>query len=160
MELRKDPITQSWIVLGHRELTGESLSECPFEPGKIEKLKPILSWPPEGAWQMRVVPHPEPLYRVEGDPGRVAEGMYDKMGPLGAHEVVVETPDHQKQMSQFTDEELERVLWVWAARIADLKKDPRFKYVSVFKNRGVLAGEEWPHAHSRSSVLSVLFRES
>jgi hypothetical protein len=61
MELRKDPITQSWIVLGHREVAGESLSECPFEPEKIEKMKAILSWPAEGPWQVRVVPHPEPL---------------------------------------------------------------------------------------------------
>src|SRR2546430_12448577 len=52
-------------------------------------------------------------------------------------------------MSQFSDEEIERVLWVWASRIADLKKDARFKYVSVFKNQGALAGEEWAHAHSQ-----------
>ena len=30
----------------------------------------------------------------------------------------------------------------------DLKKDFRLKYVSVFKNQGELAGEEWAHAHS------------
>ena len=58
-------------------------------------------------------------------------------------------------MSQFTDEEIERVLWVWGARIADLKKDARFKYVSVFKNQGVMAGEEWPHAHSE--VTATIF---
>jgi len=56
---------------------------------------------------------------------------------------VVETPLHDKRMSQFSDEEIERVLWVWASRIADLKKDALFKYVSVFKNQGALAGEEW-----------------
>ena len=155
MELRKDPITQSWIILGHRETAGEALSECPFEPEKIGKLTPIMSWPGEGQWQVRVVAHPEPLYRVEGDPGRVAEGMYDKMGPLGAHEVVVETPNHDKRFSQLSDDEIERVLWVWGARIADLKKDARFKYVSVFKNQGVTAGEEWPHAHSE--VTATIF---
>ncbi|MGA2095447.1 MAG: DUF4931 domain-containing protein [Candidatus Acidiferrum sp.] len=155
MELRKDPITQSWIILGHREVPGDSISECPFEAEKMAKLVPIMSWPPEGPWQIRVVPHPEPLYRVEGDPGRLAEGMYDKMGPLGAHEVIVETPNHEKRLSQFSDEELERVLAVWAARIADLKKDARFKYVSVFKNQGILAGEEWPHAHSQ--VTATIF---
>ena len=58
------------------------------------------------------------------------------MGALGAHEVVVETPHHDKRMSQFSDEEIERVLSAWATRIADLKKDPRFKYVTVFKNQG------------------------
>jgi UDPglucose--hexose-1-phosphate uridylyltransferase len=155
MELRKDPITQSWIILGHREVGGESISECPFEPEKIGTLPPIMSWPPDGPWQVRVVPHPDPLYRLEGDPARLAEGIYDKMGPLGAHEVVVETPSHDKRMTQFTDEEIDRVLSVWAARIADLKKDARFKYVSVFKNHGAAAGEEWPHAHSE--VAATIF---
>ena len=124
MELRKDPITQSWIILGQRETLGESPEECPLEPAKIEKLPSILTWPAEGPWQVRVLPHPEPLYHVEGEAARTAEGMYDKMGAIGAHEVVVETPSHEKRMAQFTDEEIERVLWVWASRIADLKKDP------------------------------------
>ena len=58
-------------------------------------------------------------------------------------------------MTHFSDEEIERVLWVWGVRIADLKKDSRFKYVSVFKNHGVAAGEEWPHAHSE--VTATIF---
>jgi UDPglucose--hexose-1-phosphate uridylyltransferase len=155
MELRKDPITQSWIILGHSETLGESPEECPLEPAKIEKLPSILTWPTEGPWQVRVLAHPEPLYHVEGEAARTAEGMYDKMGAIGAHEVVVETPLHEKRMALFSDEEIERVLWVWASRIADLKKDPRFKYVSVFKNQGALAGEEWPHSHSQ--VTATIF---
>jgi UDPglucose--hexose-1-phosphate uridylyltransferase len=155
MELRKDPITQSWIILGHRETLDESPEECPLEPAKIEKLPSILTWPTEGPWQVRVLAHPEPLYHVEGEAARTAEGMYDKMGAIGAHEVVVETPLHEKRMALFSDEEIERVLWVWASRIADLKKDPRFKYVSVFKNQGALAGEEWPHSHSQ--VTATIF---
>ena len=155
MELRKDPITQSWIILGQREVGSDSVADCPFEAEAIAKLKPITNWPPDGPWQVRVVPHPEPLYRIEMEPGRVAEGMYDKMAPLGAHEVVVETPNHDKRLSQLSDEEIERVLGVWAARIGDLKKDARFKYVSVFKNQGVLAGEEWSHAHSE--VTATIF---
>src|SRR6266700_1344171 len=127
MELRKDPITQSWVILGQREALGEVSAECALEPARIEKLPAILNWPAEGAWQVRVLPHPEPLYHIEGESARLAEGMYDKMGAVGAHEVVVETPLHDKRMSQFSDKEIEGVLWVWGARIADLKKDARFK---------------------------------
>lgn len=155
MELRKDPITQSWVILGERELLSDSQNACPFEPEKIEKQPAILTYPAEGPWQVRVLPHPEPLYRIEGEPGRLAEGMYDKMGATGAHEVVVETPHHDRRLSQLADEEIERVLSVWASRIADLKKDARFKYVSVFKNQGALAGEEWSHAHSQ--VTATIF---
>src|ERR1700740_3448662 len=123
MEIRRDPITQSWVVLGQREPSDDSSDVCPFDGAAVEKRPTILTWPAEGPWQVRVMPHPDPLYRIEAEPGRFADGMYDRMGPLGAHEVVVETPQHEKKMSQFSDEEIERVLWVWAARIADLKKD-------------------------------------
>src|SRR6516164_8472166 len=123
MQIRRDPVTQSWVVCGQRESADESDAPCPFDPGIADETKSILTWPAEGTWQVRVIPHPDPLYRVENDPGRVAEGIYDKMGPLGAHEVVIETRQHDKKLSQLSDDEIDRVLWVWASRIADLKKD-------------------------------------
>lgn len=153
MELRKDPITQSWVVTGHREAA--DCGVCPLDPAQADKRPAILTWPPEGAWQVRVVAHPDPLYHIEGEPARQAEGMYDKMGPVGAHEVVIETPLHEQRLSQLSDDEIERVLWAWASRITDLKKDARFKYISVFKNQGALSGEEWPHAHSE--VAATIF---
>ncbi len=154
MEIRRDPITQSWVVQGQKHTQDDLPQMCPFDHQSTEG-KPILLSPPEGLAQVRVLPHPDPLYRIEGELGRLAEGMYDKMGPTGAHEVVVETPLHDKKLSQFTDEEIERVLSVWASRIADLKRDVRFKYVSVFKNQGAEAGEEWSHAHSQ--VTATIF---
>ena len=144
MELRKDPVTQAWVVVGQREPLGDRATGCPLEPDEIEAQPAILTWPHEGAWQIRVMAHPRPIYRIEGEAGRLPDGIYDKMGALGAHEVVVETPKHDRRLSQFSDEEIERVLWVWASRTADLKKDHRFKYVSVFKNQGPEAGEDWP----------------
>jgi UDPglucose--hexose-1-phosphate uridylyltransferase len=155
MEIRRDPITQSWVVLGQPENLEEAAALCPFDSPGIDKKPAILSVPSEGAWQVRVIPHPDPLYRIEDEPSRLAEGMYDKMGALGAHEVVIETPHHDKRMSQFSDEEIERVLNAWASRIADLKKDARFKYVTVFKNQGGAAGDEWSHAHSQ--VTATIF---
>src|SRR5260370_41517619 len=127
MELWKEPKHKRWVNLGKRGGTGRGTGEFPVGASKNEKARIILTWPAEGAWQVRVLPHPQPLYHVECEPGRVAEGMYDKMAGLGAHEVVVETPLHDKRMSQFSDEEIERVLWVGAWRIAELKKDARFK---------------------------------
>jgi hypothetical protein len=52
MELRKDPITQSWIILGQREITPEALVECPFDVAAISKLMIIFSCPAEGTWQV------------------------------------------------------------------------------------------------------------
>ncbi|MGB7461812.1 MAG: hypothetical protein WBW14_02870 [Candidatus Acidiferrum sp.] len=155
MEIRRDPITQSWVVSGQREELGEKDTPCPFDAGVAENAKTLLVWPSEGSWQVRVIPHPDALYRVENEPGRAAEGIYDKMGPLGAHEIVIETPQHDKELSQLSDDEIDRVLWAWSTRIADLKKDARFKYISVFKNQGALAGQEWEHSHSE--VTATIF---
>jgi len=154
MEIRRDPITQSWVVQGQKESLEDLPQKCPFDRPELEG-KAILLSPAEGVAQVRVLPHPDPLYRIEGQLGRLAEGIYDKMGPTGAHEVVVETPQHDRRFSQFSDDEIDRVLTVWASRIADLKKDVRFKYISVFKNQGLEAGEEWSHAHSQ--VTATIF---
>src|SRR5260370_39822547 len=116
MEIWRDPIRQRWVVLGQRESLRDGAESCPFDTGTVEKQPAILTWPAEGVWQVRVLPHLDPLYRIEGDPGRVADGMYDKMGAIGAPEGVGETPQDDKRFSNLNDQESERILGVWAAR--------------------------------------------
>src|SRR5437870_12692210 len=108
MELRKDPITQSWVILGQKEVRGDAPQECPLEPAKLEKLRSIMTWPAEGAWQVRVLPEPEPLDHIEGEPVCVEEGMYDKMVVLGAEEIMVETALQVRRKALYSDEEIER----------------------------------------------------
>lgn len=157
MELRKDPITQTWVVLGHRDESPEAAG-CSLCPRPGDSQPSLLTIPNDGPWQVRVIPHPEPLYRIENEMGRMAEGIYDKMQTVGAHEVVIETPQHDRRLSQLSDEEIERVLWAYSSRILDLKRDPRFKYVAVFKNYGPLSGEEWAHSHSQVTATSFVPR--
>jgi len=158
MELRKDPITRSWVVVGHPEEEKIAADPCPLCPENHLETRVLLALPSEGPWQVRAYPHFRPLYHIEGDPGRTAEGIYDRMAPNGAHEIIVETPQHDRSLAQMTDEEIERVLEAYALRIADLKRDPRFKYVTVFKNQGPLAGEEWPHSHSQITATTFVPR--
>ncbi|HEV8383330.1 MAG TPA: DUF4931 domain-containing protein [Candidatus Acidoferrales bacterium] len=158
MELRKDPITRSWVVVGHREQAAAPADVCPLCPANIPQDKALLRIPGDGNAQVTVIPHLDPLYRIEGDLGRSAEGLYDKMRAVGAHEIIVETPDHNRRLSVLSDEEIDRVFQAYAARITDLKKDPRFKYVTVFKNSGPLAGEDWPHSHSQLTATTFVPR--
>lgn len=158
MELRKDPITRSWVVAGQPEREKISSDPCPLCGGDLTQPPPILQRPAHGAPQVRVYPHSRPLYRIEGEPGRSAEGMYDRMAAVGAHEIVIETPDHDRPLARMTDEEIERVMDAWAARVSDLKRDARFKYVTVFKNEGAQAGQEWPHAHSQITATTFVPR--
>ena len=58
----------------------------------------------------------------------------------GAHEVVVESPDHNKDLDQRTLEENFLVYKAYRERIIDLQRDERFEYILVFKNKGAAAG--------------------
>lgn len=158
MELRKDPITRSWVVVGHRERPPVPAEPCPLCPGQESLAKTVLALPETGDWQVRVIPHFDPLYRIESEAARQAEGIYDRMLTLGAHEILVETREHSLRMAQMPDEAIERVLDAYAHRIRDLKRDTRFKYVTVFKNRGPLAGEEWAHSHSQITATTFVPR--
>jgi UDPglucose--hexose-1-phosphate uridylyltransferase len=158
MELRKDPITRSWVVVGHPEREKLRPDPCPLCPENRIETRSLLELPRQGPWQVRAYPHFRPLYHVEGDPARSAEGIYDKMAPIGAHEIIVETPDHTRSLATFDDEQIERVLEAYALRISDLKRDARFKYVTVYKNQGVQSGEEWTHSHSQLTATTFVPR--
>jgi UDPglucose--hexose-1-phosphate uridylyltransferase len=148
MELRKDPITRSWVVIREDAVAEPAPHPCPLCPGN-EHLTPkaLLTLPGKGApWQVRVFPHFDPLFRIEGEAARAGDGLYDRMRGVGADEVVVELPEHGRRLSEATEAELVRVLEAYALRLSDLKKDERFKYVSVFKHTGAVAGQESFHA--------------
>src|ERR1700722_12074287 len=139
MELRKDPITRSWVVVGHPERGGHRPDPCALCPEHRIEPRSLLEMPGNGPWQIRVIPHFRPLYHIEGETGRCAEGIYDCMSAIGAHEIIVEARDHLRTFSQLSDDEITRVLEVYAIRISDLNRDARFKYVSIFKNQGPAA---------------------
>ncbi len=160
MELRKDPITQSWVILDETESDWPNLGVCPLCPGQEALCPPnVYEYPYRAAnWQVRVVPHLRPLYRIEGDAQRRAEGLYDKMRGLGAHEIVVESPSHQVQLADLSDDQMAQVLRAYVSRITDLKKDQRFRYVTVFRNHGALAGREFDHPHSQVTATPFIPR--
>jgi UDPglucose--hexose-1-phosphate uridylyltransferase len=158
MELRKDPITRSWVAVGHPERTADRPDPCPLCPANRLETRALLTLPQEGRWKVRAFPHFRPIYRVEGDASRCADGIYDCMSAIGAHEVIVETPEHDVPLERLPDEDIQLVLDAYAARIIDLKRDARFKYVTVFKNVGMQSGEEWPHAHSQVTATTFVPR--
>jgi len=80
------------------------------------------------------------------------------MHSLGAHEIVVETPNHQTPLSQQSDENVAQVLRAYLSRIVDLKKDRRFRYVTVSRNQGALAGQDLEHPHSQVTATPFIPR--
>jgi len=160
MDLRKDPITKSWVLIGDDDSRLPAPLSCPYCPGN-EGLTcpPIYSMPPDGrSGGIRVFPHPRPLYQIEGKVERRADGIYDKMRTVGAHEVIVESPDHQSRLSGAPEADISHLLECWAWRIDDLKNDTRFKYITVFKNQGEVAGQQIKHPHTELTATTFIPR--
>src|SRR5579862_3393738 len=162
MELRKDPITRSWVITGDdvSDVTPRSESPCRFCPDSPQPVQLIsnVSGMSGMPWSARSVVHPNALYHVEGDPARRGDGIYDRMRGVGAHEVLIENPQHQRHLWDATDAEIEQFLLLVAQRIQDLKRDVRLKYISVFKDYGTGAGQEFEHPSSQLTATTFVPR--
>ncbi len=138
---------------------------CPFCPGNEERTPPeVLAYRDDGSpntpgWSVRVVPNKFPALRIEGELERTGEGLYDHMNGIGAHEVIIESTDHDKALADLTDKQIEEVFWAYRDRIIDLKKDPRLRYVLVFKNHGEAAGASLEHTHSQLIAMPIVPRQ-
>jgi UDPglucose--hexose-1-phosphate uridylyltransferase len=174
-ELRQDPVTGVWVVIAQerkkrprffqrapaRDLT--TPKDCPFCAGN-EALTPpeILALRPHGGpangpgWELRVVPNRFPALRVEGTLDRCGDGLYDRMNGIGAHEVIIESPEHGMPLAEMPPAAVKRALAVFQGRIRDLKNDFRLRYVMVFKNHGPAAGATLAHTHSQLVALPVV----
>ncbi len=158
MELRKDPITRSWVITGDDPGEGAPRTEgtCRFcEAGAAQQVISSVPDAPAGTWSARSVVHPRPLYRIEGEPDRRGDGLYDRMCSVGAHEVLVENRTHDRHLWSATDDEIGYFLRLAAERILDLKRDSRIKYVSLFKDYGKNAGQEF--SHPTSQLTATMF---
>ena len=160
MELRKDPITRSWVIVGSEEGSGRPLEGCPFCPGSPSQPQVISTLPANehGGGPVMSMVHPSPLYRIEGEPQRRSEGIYDVMNTVGAHEVLVQSIRHDIELWQSSDAEISQFLLLAANRILDLKQDLRFKYVALFKNYGSLAGQEFDHPVAQITATTFVPR--
>ncbi len=173
-ELRRDAVTGRWVIISTdrqkrpNDFRFEKASvagpeHCPFCPGH-EALTPpeIVSYRPKGGapntpgWDVRVVPNKFPALQVEGTLDREGDGMFDRMNGIGAHEVIIETPHHDRPLAAMSEPEIEKVLWAFRERMLDLKQDFRLRYILVFKNHGAAAGATLAHPHSQLIALPIV----
>jgi len=173
-ELRKDPLTDQWVIIAtdRARRPSDFIREpvpsvpsgriCPFCPGNESKTPPEVlayrngSGANQPGWSLRVVPNKFPVLGIEGDLDRQGEGIFDKMQGIGAHEVVIESPDHVLSMTELPEKSIEQVLWAFRDRMHDLKNDRRLRYVLLFKNQGEAAGATLEHTHSQLIALPVV----
>lgn len=173
-ELRRDPIMGQWVIVHTQDSWGperyekelrrrERLATCQFCPGKefmtppeIEAIRPAGSPANAPGWRVRVVPNRFPALRIEGNLDELQEGVYTSFNGIGAHEVLIETPLHDKNLAELADEEMANVISKYQSRLVDLRRDKRFKYIVLFRNYGESAGATVGHPHSQIIALPMV----
>jgi UDPglucose--hexose-1-phosphate uridylyltransferase len=78
------------------------------------------------------------------------------MNGVGAHEVVIESPVHDQDLADLPIEHIEQVLQAYRARVLDLHRDRRFRYVLIFKNHGDQAGATLEHTHTQLIATPII----
>ena len=174
-ELRKDPILGRWVIIATERSkrpnaylkdapTQESSDPktCPFcygneklTPPEIFAARPNNSKPNTKGWDTRVVPNKFPALGIDHPLRKKGYGLFDMMTNFGAHEVIIETPDHKREVYEQSTEEITKWISTIQERVEDLHKDIRFRYLLVFKNKGKEAGASLTHPHHQIIATPV-----
>lgn len=168
-ELRWDPLDRTWALVAtergrrptdfippERRLSPRP-APCPFclvlaDKGPATRI--ALRKTADDA--VLVLANRFPVLSVEAPTQRRQVGPYDCVAGVGAHEVVVETTQHERRFRDLSPAHLAAVLLTWRDRVIDLTRDRRLQHVEVFKNDGPNAGATLAHAHSQIVATPVL----
>lgn len=145
-EIRKDYIQEKYVILTpdrakrphqHGEIDlKKAKTICPFCPGNLKKTKKILQTG-NGEGKITVIPNKYPAVR------KVNKKAY------GEHELVIETPNHAKDLEQHSVSHIAKLLEVYSDRTKEISKDEKIEYILIFKNSGKPAGASLVHPHSQ-----------
>ncbi|NQT00222.1 MAG: galactose-1-phosphate uridylyltransferase [Candidatus Omnitrophica bacterium] len=170
-ELRKDPVIGRWVIIATErakrpedfkvEKETASQESCPFcqgsekhTPAEVFAVRKSGTLPNQPGWDVRVVSSIAPLLQKKGVLKRRGKGIYDLMNAIGAHEVIVETPEHIGNIADLPEGQIVKIVDCYVERFSQLQKDKRFKYVLMFKNYGQAAGGG-SLQHSRSQLIAT-----
>lgn len=167
-ELRKDILLGRWVeVLTESKAPSDYNlpsrnkpveGSCILCPGREKEATPEITSikTPDARWQVRALPSFRPMFQIEGDLGRRGVGIYDRMNSIGANEILVESPAHNVRPEDMGLEQMIKVVTLYRDRAADLEKDSRLRYILIYKDSGMEAGEIFSHPVSFLMATPVI----
>ncbi len=174
-EFRKDTLHNKWTLIvptrGKRphafsyeetEEEKKDKKDCPFCEGN-EKMTPPEAdsfrdkgKPDTPGWSIRVFPNKYPALNKEIKISGVADKTPSLIEGYGFHEVIVETPEHSKDIYSMNQDEIILILKMYRKRYKILKEKKNIKSVFIFKNHGREAGASLSHSHSQILALPIV----
>lgn len=167
-EIRFDPVTGAKVIVsperGFRPIAfspdeyTEAQKTCPFCPGKEEKTPPeIIRVRGGNGWLVRVVPNKFPAVSRESPTyTKIEDSLLVSRAAYGFHEIVIESPDHFRDLSDLPEEHVYQILRVYRDRYKSLIQKPGIKYVHIFRNWGKYAGASLPHPHTQILAINEI----
>ncbi|MDD2781107.1 UTP--glucose-1-phosphate uridylyltransferase [Sulfuricurvum sp.] len=171
-EIRYDRLHDTHVIIAPERLhrpdftlkKSESVTkgECPFcegneamTPKEIFAIRSSESFANAIGWQSRVVPNLYKAVAIEASHQHHTDS-FSYWDGFGAHEVIIDTPLHHLSMSNWSH--AESVAWfkTLRQRVADLRRDHRLTYISLFKNEGSDAGATLEHSHTQLIALPLI----
>jgi UDPglucose--hexose-1-phosphate uridylyltransferase len=111
-------------------------------------VRPSDDPPNEAGWSVRVIPNKYPAVRVDVPLAPLdTGGLFERVPAMGAHELVIVSPEHDRGFSQIAIDHWDRVLAVCQHRMYQLWQTPSTQHVALFLNHGAAAGASREHPH-------------
>lgn len=173
-QLRQDIITNNWVIIATerarrpnsfsetKRITPKKTKICPFCYGNEYMTPPeVLAFrdsgkPNSSGWKVRVVPNKFPALIYEGKPELIKNGIYSTMNGVGAHEVIIHSPNHDLLLPLMNEEQVELVLKAYLIRYKELSKDSNLRFIHIIVNHGKEAGASIDHPHSQLFGLPIV----
>ena len=166
-ELRKDYFFDRWVIIA------PGRSKRPFETGSAKRAKSKACFFCPGSesmtpgeigragagrrWKMRWFPNKYSVVERAGSPDlKTRDPLRVRADAYGDHEIIVETPEHGKQLWDLKAGDAALLLEICSERIEALEKTKGARYVQAFKNHGSSGGASLQHSHSQIVSLSML----
>ena len=170
--LRLDPLTGRWIIVSKERanrptnfapsekaaiaVTGTS---CPFCKGASEEAG--KGYPSDdSSWQVKVIPNKYPCFSGQ-DPFVVThvEPVFIEAPASGIHEVIVLSPNHDKDWASLNNEEVFILMSAIQDRMQEHITQKGLRYSQVIVNQGKNAGASIEHPHAQLISIPFLPRE-
>jgi UDPglucose--hexose-1-phosphate uridylyltransferase len=156
--LRQDFITGDWVIVSSARfgrpndfqvvpLVVAGPDQCPFCEGHEDQTPPEVQ-----AWRAPGVSPDSPGWTVRAVPNKFPALSHDE----GVHEVIIETPHHERRLADMEGEGIAAVLAMYRDRLLAARGDPRRRYAVIFKNQGYQAGATLQHTHSQLVALPLV----
>ncbi len=168
-QLRQDPITLRWVAIATErakrptaftrapKAAVTAAAQCPFCEGHEAMTPPETmafrapgTEPNTPGWQFRVVPNLYPAFGPRDEAPEVERvGPYTTMRGSGVHEVLVDSPEHYKDIADFDVAKVDQIVQGYVDRYLAASANPFVQYVLIIINHGREAGASLEHPHSQ-----------